>query len=641
MPILYHNTLLDFKKDISEGSIVKQIISSGYEGETGQAPSTEEQQSWRSSLGELCKALDGLNDAFDVYAEYVLPPDSLMRVDFMITGKDANGTDTAVLIELKQWSDGSISLGEDQPEYTVHALWDDSDKDHPSHQARRYARHLEDHCTSVRNGTVKVYPCVYMHNYTHGAGVVDDTRFSKAIARSPIFYKGQGDLLAQFISDHISHPDSGSTVSAIENPSNHILDPQLVEMVTSTLEKNKSFRIIPSQWPVFSTAKDAYDQNQKTVVVITGAPGTGKTVLALRLMGEFIQNNLEVKYVTLSKNIQYVFKDRIKSDFNLGRPLTDEEKQRMDSFMSMISNPGLKFAPDKVYVTIIDEAHRLEKYTDNGLYDNQAEYIIENSALSVFLIDDDQQVRWNDYCTADIISRYVKTKGYRLIPLPLSEGVRQYTPFVNWVTTLFTTSPTILKTNPRKYPVIVYDKASDMYSEIVNLNNAGHKSRMLAGYCWDWSTIKYAKNRIPTGIYDISLYDRSGKLDIQLIWNMKLTQNDYGSTWIERNDSTDEVGCIHTAQGFEMEYAGVIIGRDVTYNKSTKRIEFHADVHPRRDKTVTIDERRNMKVGPQDAERLIRNAYRVLMTRGSKGCFIFCEDEALSEYIKAQIKLLH
>lgn len=649
MSILYHNNLSEFRNDISRSIIASRIKESGYTDEVGKNPSLEEEESWQKSLGAICEALRDLDGNFDVYAEYAIPPESLHRVDFMITGLNVQGKNTAILVELKQWSDGSIYLRDNQPDFTVHARWDNEDKDHPSHQASRYKHLLHSHCTSVRDGEVIIQTCVFLHNYSELAGVVNDPRFATAVNRSHIYYKGQEALLAKFISEQIIKPDLGDTVLKLENPNSHILDPRLIDTITTTLEGGKSFVLTPGQWTVFSGIKDAYVQNTKTVVVITGAPGTGKTVLALRLMGEFRRRHLGVRYVTLSQNLRYLFIDRLCSDHEdmerrKGNKLTPEQKEEYRlGAEAMISAPY--FRRDALFreISVVDEAHRLTKMEQNHFnperYDNRAEYIIENSTLSIFLIDDDQQVRWEDYVTTSIIENYAKKKGYVFISHNLKEGIRQYTPYIEWVTALFSSSPVNLIMNPARYQVTVYDKASELYSKIIKLNEQGFRSRILAGYCWRWVTRGRDKTQVRPVDCDIIISDKEGHVDLQLMWNLTLNRNDYGGTWIGRDDSIDEVGCIHTAQGVDMDYVGVIIGNDITFNTTTCKVEFHVEEHPSDDFSVTIDRNQNRKVDAVNAERLLRNAYRVLMTRSTKGCLIFCEDKNLSDYIRALFTL--
>ena len=653
MPIIYHKTLAEFRNDISSKRIASAIKTSGYEDEVGKLPSSEEEESWQNSLGALCTALDGLDGGLDVYAEYVIPPESYNRADFMITGLDSSKKRTAVIIELKQWGDGKICLQDGQSDNTVHAKWDDEDKEHPSHQVYRYAHHLRTHCTSVRDQEINIFACVFLHNYNRSAGVVQDPAFDAYTKEARIFYKDYKDYekkesLAEFISDRISSPDSGRTVSELEDPNHHIMDPKLVDTVFDTLEGGASFELNAEKWPVYSKVKDAYDKNKKTVVVITGAPGTGKTVLAIRLMGHFRHSRLGVRYVTLSQNLRYLFIDKLCSDHREmerknGHTLTDEEEEKYRlGACEMFPPPYFRRESLFKEVSIVDEAHRLQKMKQDRFnprhFDNRAEYIIENSTLSVFLIDDDQQVRWDDYCTTAIIEEYARKKGYRFIPFHLEEGVRQYTPYIDWATALFSPTPVTLKMNPAKFLVRVCDKASELYSEIVRLNGEGSRSRMLAGYCWAWKTRGKNKAYIRQTDRDISLLDRDGNPDLQIIWNLILKKDDFDGTWIGRDDSIDEVGCIHTAQGVDMDYVGVIIGEDVTYNKSTGRVEFHVDKHPADDFSVTIDKDTNTKVDSKNAERLIRNAYRVLMTRSKKGCLIYCVDKDLSDYIKAHLR---
>ena len=136
---------------------------------------------------------------------------------------------------------------------------------------------------------------------------------------------------------------------------------------------------------------------------------------------------------------------------------------------------------------------------------------------------------------------------------------------------------------------------------------------MVAGYCYDWNV----KNH--RGEWDIIIGSFKAK------WNLA-----DDSIWAINPDSFEEVGCIHTAQGLEFDYVGVIIGKDLTYNPTTNKVETHQEAISTDDKSSGIRTVRN----PQEARRLILNTYKVLMNRGQKGCYVYCEDEALRNYFK-------
>ena len=139
---------------------------------------------------------------------------------------------------------------------------------------------------------------------------------------------------------------------------------------------------------------------------------------------------------------------------------------------------------------------------------------------------------------------------------------------------------------------------------------------MVAGYCYDWNVIH---NR---GDIDIFLPD-----GFTAQWNLK---ND--KIWAINPSSFEQVGCIHTAQGLEFDYVGVLIGRDLSYDPETGRIVTDKTKISRDDNSSGI------RTAPDaEARRLILNTYKTLLTRGQKGCYVYCEDDNLRSYLKSMI----
>lgn len=163
------------------------------------------------------------------------------------------------------------------------------------------------------------------------------------------------------------------------------------------------------------------------------------------------------------------------------------------------------------------------------------------------------------------------------------------------------------------YDFRVFDDPNKMRDELRKKNEINNKSRMVAGYCYDWNVKK------GRGDYDIILPN-----GFKAKWNL---END--KIWAINPKSFEEVGCIHTAQGLEFDYVGVFIGRDLTYNTSTQRVETDKTAISPDDKSSGIRGLRDNN----EARRLILNTYKTLLTRGQKGCYVYCEDKALSEYI--------
>ena len=161
----------------------------------------------------------------------------------------------------------------------------------------------------------------------------------------------------------------------------------------------------------------------------------------------------------------------------------------------------------------------------------------------------------------------------------------------------------------------VFDNPNEMRDALREKNKINNKTRMVAGYCYDWN-VKH----------------RRGNWDIMLEGNFKAKWNlENDKIWAINPDSFEEIGCIHTAQGLEFDYVGVFIGKDLTYNTATRLIETHKEAISNDDKSSGI-----RSAAPAKAHQLILNTYKTLLTRGQKGCYVYCEDKELRDHIKSK-----
>lgn len=175
------------------------------------------------------------------------------------------------------------------------------------------------------------------------------------------------------------------------------------------------------------------------------------------------------------------------------------------------------------------------------------------------------------------------------------------------------------------YDIQVFDNPNEVKEKIFEKNKLKNKARLLAGYCWEWK--KEGKNK--SDVYDIVIPE----YDFQMSWNLGNS-----STWAIDSESVNEIGCIHTSQGLEFDYVGVIIGQDLIYENGKIVTDFTK--RAKTDKSIS-GMKKMYKENPEEAlklaDEIIKNTYRTLMTRGQKGCYIYCEDKALSEYLKRRI----
>ena len=177
------------------------------------------------------------------------------------------------------------------------------------------------------------------------------------------------------------------------------------------------------------------------------------------------------------------------------------------------------------------------------------------------------------------------------------------------------------------YDFKVFADPSELYREIRSKNEITNKSRMLAGYCWNW----ISKN--DSNAFDIVF----PQFDFKAKWNLESR----GSAWIIDPNSVEDIGCIHTSQGLELEYVGVIIGPDFKVDNGV----LIADPSGRAATDVSLhgfkkEFKENPELASKKADQIIRNTYRTLMTRGMKGCYIYCTDTEVAEYFRKQLDRL-
>ena len=286
----------------------------------------------------------------------------------------------------------------------------------------------------------------------------------------------------------------------------------------------------------------------------------------------------------------------------------------------------IEYINGKRIVFIVDEAHRMLKWKFGWGVQRNVDVIdklFNASRVNVFLIDEDQVVTTSDDLSIKQIKEYAEKYGSKVIEdnrMILSSqfrcvGGEQYIAFVNHFLG-YTNDYVSLK--GMKYKVGIMDSMKDMMKKWNELWDSNHQMRLIAGYTHEW----VSQN-------DPEKYDFEYEDGTNLRWNIKKADR----AAILDDSQKENVFCIHTIQGLEVEYAGVIIGKDLTYNKERGQIEFHKEMNAHSDFASGI---RN--ANDSLAEKLIRNTYKVLLTRGVKGTFIYAEDDNLREYLKQLVK---
>lgn len=582
---------------------------------------SSEYQSWRNSLGNAMYHV--VNDSaipsnVGVAIEYRLHGRQ-QRIDFIVSGKDKMGVSQIVLIELKQWSEVFQSPLDDH----VRTFLGGSIRDvrHPSYQSWSYARLLEDFYAVVTEDPIDVASCAYLHNCYSGAALRASAEL-ELLDRAPVFLANERTGLQEFLERRVETGDGGAVIHRIEE-SRIRPSKQLIEVLGSMLDGNEEFVLIDEQKTAFETIRErvrTVAQGERLTLIIKGGPGTGKSVIAVNALVSLLDAGFNVRYVTKNAAPRAVFKERLKGRRS-GVSLSN-------LFVSSDSFYGIE--PDSFDVLLVDEAHRLVEKSGfyKNLGENQIGEIVSSSPVTVFFADENQLVTWRDIGTLEEIRSWASRRGASVEEFQLEAQFRcaGSTEYLNWLDTVLEVAMgESSDMSSCEYEVRIVDSPSELRDLIFERNEVNNRSRLLAGYCWEWVS------RNDSQVSDIEFPGT----DFAMQWNLASD----GSGWLIAPHSVREVGCIHTCQGLEGDYMGVIIGPDLAVrdDRLVGRPEFRA----KHDKSLQGFKSavKSGEVGVHEkADRLIRNTYRTLMTRGMKGTFVYCTEPEVANYLRAALR---
>lgn len=594
------------------------IILSAFESATGRATGKSEIRSWKHSLEYMERVLRDEEIPFDagVAIEYHLPQTS-KRIDFILTGRDRDRRESAVLVELKQWE--KAELTQSDAVVITRFMHGPAETLHPSYQAWSYKQLLEDFNQTVQEERIGLYPCAYLHNYEDD-GVITHPFYGDYLTKAPVFLKPDALKLQQFIKTHVKYGDTTRIMYRIDHgkikPSKNLADE-----LASMLRGNREFVLIDDQKVVFEKAKRLAEQaseHAKKVLIVEGGPGTGKSVLAINLLVALTGEDLVVQYVTRNSAPRLVYEAKLTGHF------------RKTRISNMFSSSGSFHAenPNTFDCLVVDEAHRLNEKSGmfSHLGENQIKEIISASKLSVFFIDEDQKVTLKDIGDKEAIRTWAKKLGAEVVEASLESQFRcnGSNGYLAWLDNTLQIRETANETlDAREYDFRIVDSPAELHDLIKSRNKKSNKARMVAGYCWDWIS---KKNPL---LKDIVIGD------YKATWNLETD----GQAWIIKPDSVSEVGCIHTCQGLEVDYIGVIVGPDLVVRND--KVLTQTAERSRIDKSIQ-GWKKLLKDDPESGaarlDAIIKNTYRTLMTRGQKGCYVYFVDEETRRYFAERLK---
>lgn len=595
----------------------------------GNRPGESEVNSWRYSLPQLARVLalstDGVLQA-DIYLEYSMPSSSA-RADALIVGLNADRRRVGVIIELKQWDARSIVV--DGQLLKVGPGW----HTHPSDQALGYRDYLADLSVAFADQNVVLRSCSFLHNVPKQAlAPLSRGQFQRLVEVAPMFGGDMRQEMATWLSTQLAGaPDSRFTE---EMESDEVrVSKALFATVAKAVREERAWQLLESQRTAYERilALAIRDDGEKHLVLVTGGPGTGKSVVAMQLFGELNRREIPAVHVTNSSSFTTVMRSLIAA------PRSQRWGSGATNGLLRLSHNWVKSKP-KFEVAVADEAHRFR--TKTTFYPNlvsnrpQAEEVMENVRVFVAFVDEKQILRKAEAGTLDYFRACALAVGVRPEnihgPIELQAQFRSAgsLDFVEALdSALYDELPKGF-CHPR-FRTHVFDSVEDLEGHLLEQVEAGDSARLVAGFCWPWS------NPLPDG---------SLVADVQVgswcrPWNRKAVRASYPpdshpyTLWARNvTDELGEVGCIYSAQGFEFDHVGVIWCEDLVWRKD----RWVAQPHKSHDGEMVS---RRGVTSPEVALPLLKNAYRVLSSRGMKSTSFFCLDEETRDYLRSAFSM--
>lgn len=592
-------------------------------------PSDNEVRSWQNSLRAIADIFRFAKlDDHGVILEYQLPLTS-KRLDCLLCGKGSDESDNAIVIELKQWDDCSDSDADNL--VTTWVAGAKREVLHPSAQVGGYRDYLKDTHTSFYKGTnpISLDACSYLHNYHPKRNeLLRQPKFANIFNDAPIFFANESRELESYLKERVPVGNGMDVVRKIDQ-GHYRPSKKLMQHVGHVIRGKPEYVLLDEQRVVYekvlSVAKQSMENfdGKKQLILIHGGPGTGKSIVALNLMADLSLKGTNAHYATGSK----AFTETLRKVIG---PRGGVQFKYFNSYMR---------ADDSIVdVLICDEAHRIRKASHNQYTKAedrtnkpQIQELIEASKVAVFFIDDNQVVRPNEVGSANLIRSFSQEMGCELSEFQLETQFRcaGSNGFVNWINNTLGIAQTanVIWTGDKNFDFKVFSSPLDLERAIHDKVAEGCTARMTAGFCWPWSKELSEDGQL---VNDVSIPEH----DFHRPWNAQhnATRLPAGipkaHLWAYEAGGLGQIGCVYTAQGFEFDYVGVIFGKDLRYDFDAQqwigdKTQSHDSV-VKRSKDQFVD--------------LVKATYRVLLTRGMKGCYVCFLDKDTERFFKSRMQ---
>jgi hypothetical protein len=624
---LYEGLTSQFIQDALHGTVADKL-KDAYEAYYLRKPGPGEVNSWRNSLRVLKDVLEysTLSDC-GIILEYELPY-STRRLDCMLLGSSQGGSGNAVIIELKQWE--AVKDCDIQDNVVTFVGGRERMEPHPSCQVREYHFYVKDFVSMFEDvPQVDLSSCSYCHNYSiiQQNPVLLLPKFNEVLKEFPMFGKEDFEKLGAYLKDKLS---KGSGLELLNRFSSCNIRPtkKLLEHTSKTIKGEKVFHLIDDQLVAYNTildrAKKATKVSKKSVIIVRGGPGTGKSVIALNVIAELLAKNKEFSIFHATGSAAFT---------TTLRKIVGVRAAKLFKYFNSFSSKQIK--ENEIDVLVCDEAHRIRK-TSNSRYTKaiyrsdmpQIDELIRAAKITIFFIGDYQVVRPDEIGSTRLIQETAQKFNAEIFDFELKTQFRcsGSDGYMNWIDNTLDTRETdhLYLTKNEKMEFKIFDNPTALYEAIKAKNSEkANSARLVAGFCWSWSDPNpdgTLKNDVVIG-------------DFKMTWEAK---NDAAklapgipraSLWAYDPNGVTQVGSIYTIQGFEFEYVGVIFGPDLIYDQTNKKWVGNPK--------GSADSQ--LKKKDIDFAKYVKNIYRVLLTRGMKGCYVYFMDKDTENFFRSRI----
>lgn len=629
MPV-YQTTARQFIRDIRENKLTPILIKE-FENFTGRKAGLGEVSAWQNSLPRVRDLLElaGLMDNW-VALEYQIPYNQL-RVDCMLFGKDTHGNDAIALLELKGWSAVAPILDENDPEgnYLVQTYTGQKYRTvaHPSQQVKGYDGHLRNLIVELTaDRPLTLFSCAYCHNYTRkGNGGLFDSIYADILAGFPVYTSEDALQLADKLRSLLG---AGSGKEVFNRFMHSKLQPpqKLLENAPAIIQNKSVLHLLNEQLVarnlILAKVRQTARKKEKSVIIVHGGPGTGKSLIAINVLAEAVRLKRTVYYACKSKPFLH----------GLRHLVGNNGGGRFSNLYRFLPN---RMKGQQLDLLLVDEAHRIEKEV-NPKYVAEADWtplpqvdqLILCARTVVFFIDDHQNVRSQEMGSSRLIreaaAQYqIPVSEVTLVDQYRCMGSRNYLHWLEYV--LGYQGGNRIMVSDKEFEIKIFDSPTGMYERLKEKEmEKPNSARLVAGFCWDWSDPD-ANGEL---VKDVVIGDFAMPWEARDGFNLAKGIPVWYE-WAYKTEGINQVGCIYTAQGFEFDYIGVIIGKDLVYDPVTNALK--ADIGAARDPML--------KKHPAHFETHVRNIYRVLMTRGMKGCYLYFVDKETERYFRERMEI--